>query len=88
MKRLLAGFPRVGRESMAEVRVECHAGYRGDETPRRFHLGGRTIEISEVLSRLKEPGALFFHIRSGEGRVYVLRKDEQAGRWDVPGVTG
>jgi uncharacterized protein (UPF0128 family) len=68
---------------MTEVRVECHAGYRADETPRRFQLGGRKFEISEVLSRWKEPGALFFRIRSDEGRIYVLRKDEQAGRWDV-----
>jgi hypothetical protein len=73
---------------MAEVRVECHAGYRGDETPRRFHIGGRTIEIAQVLSRWREPDALFFRVRSDEGRIYVLRKDEQAGRWDVPEVAG
>jgi len=42
----------------------------------------------EVLSRWKEPGALFFRIRSDEGRIYVLRKDEQAGRWDVPEAAG
>lgn len=83
----MAGVPKGGYpEAMAEVRVGCHAGYRGDETPRRFHLGGRTIEIAEVVSRWKEPGALFFRIRSDEGRIYVLRKDEQAGRWDVPEV--
>jgi hypothetical protein len=73
---------------MVEVRVECYAGYRGDETPRRFHLGGRTIEISEVLSRWKEPEALFFRIRSDEGRIYVLRRDEHAGRWEIPEVAG
>ena len=24
--------------------MECHAGYRGDETPRRFYLEGQTID--------------------------------------------
>jgi hypothetical protein len=69
---------------MAKVRVECYAGYRGDETPRRLHLEGREIEVSEVVSRWKEPGALFFRVRTEEGRIYVLRKDESAGRWDIP----
>src|SRR5436309_16132786 len=53
---------------MAEVRVECHAGYRGDETPRRFHLEGKTIEVAAILDRWKEPGALFFRVRGFDGR--------------------
>jgi len=69
---------------MGEVRVECHAGYRGDKTPRRFHLEGQTVEIVAVLDRWKEPRALFFRVRSLDGRVFVLRRDEQAGRWDIP----
>lgn len=73
-------------ERMGEVRVECHAGYREDETPRRLHLEGRAIEISGIPSRWKEPGALFFRVRTKEGRIYVLRKDEYIGRWDLPEV--
>jgi hypothetical protein len=73
---------------MVEVRVESHAGYRGDETPRRFHVEGRTIEIVEILDRWKEPDALFFRVRSHEGRVYLLRRDEQASRWNVPEIVG
>jgi hypothetical protein len=64
----VAGVPSGGyHRSMAEVRVECHAGYREHETPRRFHLDGGTIEIAQVRSRWREPGALFFRIRSEEG---------------------
>ena len=73
---------------MAEVRVECHAGYRGDETPRRFHLEGKTIEIAAIIGRWKEPGVLLFRVQSIEGRVYLLRRGEQTGRWDVPEVVG
>ena len=71
---------------MGEIRVECHAGYRGDETPRRFHLDGLTIEIAEVLRRWREPDAILFRIRSVSGRVYVLRRSEQTGLWDAPEV--
>jgi hypothetical protein len=73
---------------MAEVRVECHAGYRGDETPRRCHVAGRTIEITEILGRWKEPGALFSLVRGCDDRAYVLLRDEQAGRWEIPEVAG
>jgi hypothetical protein len=73
---------------MAEVGVECHAGYRGYETPRRFHLEGKTIEVEAILGRWKEPGALFFRVRGCDGRAYVLRRDEQAGGWEIPEVAG
>jgi hypothetical protein len=73
---------------MVEVRVECHAGYRGDETPRRFHLEAKTIEVAAILGRWREPGALFFRVRGFDGRAYLLRRDEQAGRWEVPEVAG
>ena len=42
----------------------------------------------KVLDRWKEPRALFFRVRSLDGRVFVLRRDEQAGRWDIPEVAG
>src|SRR5207249_8051138 len=65
-------FPAAGSLAwMAEVRVECHAGYRGDETPRRFHLEGKTIEIAAIIGRWKEPGVLLFRVQSIEGRVYL-----------------
>ena len=73
---------------MAEVRVECYAGYRGDETPRRLHLEGKTIEVAAILGRWKEPGALFFRVRGRDARAYVLRRDEQAGGWQIPEMAG
>jgi hypothetical protein len=73
---------------MVDARVECRAGYRGDEAPRRFHFEGRTIEIAAILDRWKEPGALLFRLQSIEGRDYLLRRDEQSGRWNIPEVAG
>jgi hypothetical protein len=31
------------------VRVECYAGHRGEETPRRVRFDGRAIELTEPL---------------------------------------
>ena len=33
------------------VRVECYAGHKGDETPRRFFLDDRVVDVVEVLDR-------------------------------------
>ncbi len=33
------------------IRVECYAGHRGEEEPRRIFLGERGIAVLEVLDR-------------------------------------
>ena len=88
----LNGLPlvpeQVSSRWMACIRVECHSGYRGEETPRRFELDGQTIEITEVLRRWKEPDAFLFRVQTLAGRVFVLRRNEQTGSWDVPEAVG
>src|SRR3954462_11079813 len=56
-------------------RVDCHAGHRGEETPRRFDLGGRVREVLEVLDRWYGPDHRYFKVRAPDG-VYILRHDE------------
>ena len=68
------------------VRVECHGGDRGEETPRRFHLAGRTIEVVEVLACWTEPEARLFRVRGEDGQVYVFRLNERERRWEIPEV--
>ena len=43
-------------KSALEVGVECYAGHRGEETPRRFTLG-RIIEVAEVLDFMAGAGS-------------------------------
>ena len=31
------------------IRVECYAGYRGEQEPRAFYLGERRIEVTAIL---------------------------------------
>ena len=35
--------------AFAVVEVACHAGYRGEETPRQFGLGEQEVEIADVV---------------------------------------
>jgi hypothetical protein len=42
------------------VDVECYAGYRGEETPRRFGLAEGKIEIAEIVDRWLSPDHRYF----------------------------
>lgn len=68
------------------IAVECHAGYRGEETPRRFTLSGRTLEVTEVLDRWLAPEHRYFKVRGPDG-VYVLRQDVSGGTWELTAFT-
>ncbi len=65
------------------VSVECHAGHRGEETPRRFRMDERTIEVAEVLDRWLAPDHRYFKVRGHDGHVYILRHDPAADRWEM-----
>jgi hypothetical protein len=65
------------------VTVECHAGYRGDETPLRFRMGERVIEVEEVLDRWLAPDHGYFKVRGGDGATYILRHDVTTGQWEL-----
>jgi hypothetical protein len=66
-----------------EVQVECHAGYRSEETPRRLQFGARRIEVLEVLDRWLGPDHRYFKVRGDDGASYILRHDGDSSRWEV-----
>jgi hypothetical protein len=65
------------------IRVECYAGYQGEETPRRFFMGDKAIEIEEVIDRWLAPEHRYFKVRGDKNDIYILRHDELAQRWEL-----
>ena len=63
------------------VRVNCYAGGRAEETPRRFHLDDRCVEVASVLDRWLTPEYRCFKVAGDDGRHYLLRYDMQAHHW-------
>lgn len=63
------------------IQVDCHAGYRGEETPRRLRLGSRSIEIVEVLDQWLAPDHRYFKVKGADGARYILRHDTDSGNW-------
>ena len=65
------------------IRVESYAGHRGEETPRRFHIGERRIEVVEVIDRWHAPDHRYFKIKGDDLATYILRHDMGAARWEL-----
>ncbi|MCP4688477.1 MAG: hypothetical protein GY859_10520 [Desulfobacterales bacterium] len=65
------------------VKVDCYSGYRGEETPRRFTLGERTIEVRDVLDRWLAPDHRYFKLLGDDQGIYILRHDVRTWRWEM-----
>ena len=65
------------------VDVECYAGHRGEETPRRFRLGERWIEIADTIDSWLAPDHRYFKVKDAQGDLYILRHDVATYRWEL-----
>jgi len=67
----------------SSLKVECYAGYRGEETPRRFWLGGRAVTVDEVIDRWLSPQHRYFKLRGDDQGIYILRHDVASDVWEL-----
>lgn len=65
------------------IRVECHAGYRGEERPIRFFLKQRSIEILDIIDQWYGPDYRYFKVRGDDGSVYILRQVLDNEDWEL-----
>lgn len=65
------------------VRVVCHAGHRGEETPRRLDFDGRSVALLEVLDCWLGEDHRYFKMLGDDGATYLLRHDTLRQRWEL-----
>jgi hypothetical protein len=65
------------------LQVDCYAGYRGEETPKRFRIGSTTVEIEAILDRWLAPDHRYFKVRGRDQAEYILRHDGAADVWEL-----
>ena len=65
------------------IRVDCYAGYRGEETPRNFWLGPRKIEVREIQDRWMAPDHRYFKLVGDDDSVYIIRHDMEILDWEL-----
>ena len=70
-----------------KIEIIAYSGYRGEETPRDFMLGGRRIEVLEIQESWIEEGIgdratrRCFMIKGSDGGIHKIFYDEKAGEW-------
>jgi hypothetical protein len=65
------------------VRVECYAGHRGEQTPRRFYFGAREVTVADVTDQWLAPDHRYFKVKGADGASYILRHDVSADLWEL-----
>ena len=73
----------MAEETGIIITVECYAGYRGEETPRRIRFAARTVEVREILDSWLSPDHRYFKIIGDDGAVYIVRHDVQQCIWEL-----
>lgn len=72
-----------GPERVFTIRVECYAGYRDEESPRRFFLNNRETKVVDILDRWLAPDHRYFKVRGDDGAIYIIRHDVASGHWEL-----
>jgi len=70
-------------EPLLEIRVECYAGRRGEQTPRMLILGDDRIAVTEVVDAWLAPEHRYFKLRAADGNTYLVRHDERSDTWEL-----
>ena len=83
------GFPE---SRLVPITVQAYAGHKADETPRAFDLEGRRVTVREIVDRWYQagrdptlPSASYFKIRSEDGGVFILKRDNESLQWYFAG---
>ena len=66
---------------MSAIKVECYAGYKGDQYPLRVTMGGSVLEVKEVEDQWYGPSSQFFRVRTSDGHLYILCHDLEHDQW-------
>ena len=62
------------------IYVDAYSGYKANERPRQFELDDALYEIAAVEDQWF-PEAMFFRVRTADGKRYILRYDGRADEW-------
>jgi hypothetical protein len=70
-----------------KIKVESIADAKGQETPSRFMLGIRTIEIQAVADRWYGEQACYYRVLGSDENSYILKGPLEDGSWELVSFT-
>jgi hypothetical protein len=69
------------------IQVECYAGHRGEETPRRIRIGASAMVITEIIDRWLAPDHRYFKCQTADGAQWIIRHDLLLEQWELTHFT-
>jgi len=69
------------------IHVTVYSGYKANERPRDFTVDEDLYEIAEVEDRWYEPAAMYFRVRTTEGKRFILLYNESEDEWTLQSDT-
>lgn len=70
-----------------KIKVECYAGYKGNERPVRFFLGERTVAVEEIVDRWYGEHGSYFRVLGDDENLYILKGPMEEGAWELVSFT-
>ncbi len=70
-----------------KIKVECYSGYKGNESPMRFFLGNRSIEVEQVVDRWYGEHGSYFRVLGNDDNLYILKGPIEDGFWELISFT-
>ena len=68
---------------MTILKVECYAGYKGNQYPVRFFLQDRILEVREIEDQWYSPSEQYFKVLAGDDNLYILCHYEGNDSWSL-----
>ena len=65
------------------IRVECETSFRGEEEPRRFFLGGSSVEVIDIPDRWLSANHQYYMVLDPQGDMYILRRNFMLEGWEM-----
>ena len=69
--------------SLMQIKVECYAGYRGEETPRVISFQSRKVAVTKILDRWLDPDYRYFKILGDDAGIYIVRHNMDSWVWEL-----
>jgi hypothetical protein len=66
-----------------KLKVECYAGYKGNQRPLALSLGKRRMRITKIIDQWYGPDHTYFKVLTDEENVYILRYREVSDNWEL-----
>jgi hypothetical protein len=74
-------------ESNMKIKVESYADSKGHESPTRFMLGTRTIQVEACVDRWYGEQACYFRVLGSDENSYILKGPLEDGSWELVSFT-